>query len=103
MSAETEQIIARAIAWCVFGVLFTLFCTISGCVMHQNYTEPSRTKAKVELTNAENSIIREKQTLLKNLVDAGMNPIAARCAVFNDVDKTICSQFVNSYKKGRLD
>lgn len=103
MSTESEQIIAKAIAWAAFGILSTLFASVSGCVMHQNYTEPSRTQATTELRKAENELLKEKQNMLKSLIDGGMNPIAARCAVFNDVDKIVCSQFVNLQTKGKLD
>ena len=81
----------------VVGFCFCFLVTfVSSCTMHSNAYEPDLLKEQTERAraNAESNISQSKA--IKELINDGVNPIAARCAIegwnnSNSNDVAICT------------
>jgi len=86
--------VGRIAAWCIFGIVFVFFSSISGCVMYKNSVEAEQTKAKAELTKAQNQITVDQNRAIQELIEMDVNPIAARCAIMGFEETDLCGAFL---------
>ena len=101
-----QQRIERIITYMIGTCIVTLFLTVGSCTMHSNSIDPARLKEEATIKEAEaklsaQRLLLEKEQLktLERLINQGINPIAARCAV-EGWDKNrpdvVCVSAVNS-------
>lgn len=94
---DSENVrIGRIVAWCIFGIVFVFFSSISGCVMYKNSVEADQTRADVEKIRAENQITIEQNLTIQKLIEMNVNPIAARCAIIGFESTDLCGAFLES-------
>jgi len=73
--------IARMLVWGLVWIVFIFFTSVSGCVMYSNSVETEQTKAETEQIKEEAKTAKMKVDAISALIDKGINPIAARCAI----------------------
>lgn len=88
MERTEERNLVRLGMYIASGTLVSLFILFAGCTMHSNTFDADRAKgeavkikARAELEKAESRIEELRLEALERLIDKGINPIAARCAV----------------------
>ena len=73
--------IAKILVWGFVAIAFILFTSVSGCVMYVNSVEADQTRAETEQIKERSKIEKEKVDAISGLINKGINPIAARCAI----------------------
>ena len=100
---EIQMQMVRMVMWTIFGVFFILILSISGCTMYSNSVEAEQIRATTEQIKEQTKIRKEKNDAIIELVEKGVNPIAARCAIMGYTLSTYisnpCSSFVNTNDK----
>ena len=83
----------------VTAIIVTLFLVFGGCTMHSNTFDGERLRGKAEIERAktEASVAKSKAQLeevkaIERLVNSGINPVVARCAVkgWSNYEKETC-------------
>ena len=105
MERTEERNLIRLAMYIVSGTLLSLFILFAGCTMHSNTYDADRArgeavkiKARVELEKAESIIEEKRLEALERLIDKGINPVAARCAVkgWKKDDRETCERLSKS-------
>jgi len=101
-----QQRIERIVTYVIGSCFVAFVVTIGSCTAHSNSIDPDRLKEEAVIKEAEvklsaQRLILEKEQLmtLERLINQGINPIAARCAVEGwDKNKpdVVCVSAVNS-------
>lgn len=92
---DSENVrIGRIVAWCIFGIIFVFFSTISGCATFSNYVEADQIRAEAEKIKAENQITIGQNKAIRELIEMDINPIAARCAIMGFESTDLCGAFL---------
>jgi len=101
-----QQRIERIITYMIGTCIVAFFVTVGSCTMHSNSFDPARLKEEASVKEAEaklsaQQLLHKKEQLatLERLINQGINPIAARCAVEGwDKNKpdVVCVSAVNS-------
>ena len=92
---DSENVrIGRIVAWCIFGIVFVFFSSISGCVIHNNSVKADKIRATAEKIKAENQITIDQNKAIQELIEMNINPIAARCAIVGFEDTDLCGAFL---------
>jgi hypothetical protein len=88
VSDEQEEKLIKLAIYAVSTVIIVFFLTIAGCTMHGNAYEADveRELTGQVIAQAEISKLKLKQSqdetaAIKALVDSGIHPLAARCAI----------------------
>ena len=83
-----QQSIERLITYAVAICFIALVLTIGSCTAHSNSYDPKRLKEEAAVKEQEVKIQherlmfeKERSAAIERLVDKGVNPIAARCAI----------------------
>ena len=101
MFKDSDQI-AKIAIYCATTFLVVLFLSFVGCSMHsnsldgeRNKTEAIKIEAQAKLEEAQSQTELKKIESIKELINKGVNPLAARCAVegYKDIgDAAICER-----------
>lgn len=88
MERAEERNLVKLGMYIASGTLLSLFILFAGCTMHSNTFDADRAKgeavkirARAELEKAESRIEELRLEALERLINKGINPVAARCAV----------------------
>jgi len=99
----------RLMVYAVASVLVIIMLSIVSCTMHSNAYEPELEAAMTEQVIAEAEVAKirvqaeaDKLKTLKELIDSGVNPVAARCAITGwsgSTDAGICERAASTLPK----
>jgi len=90
---EREYRLGKLITQAIAITIVVITVTIASCSIQDHTYEPERIKRDVANQATQASITTARLTSIKKLIDRGVNPVAARCAVVgwkNDRDAEIC-------------
>lgn len=78
---KSEERLLRQLMYTIGTVVIVLFLTVGSCTMHSNAYEPEVEAEHTEQIKADTALEEARLKALKALIDSGVNPLAARCAV----------------------
>ncbi len=84
MSNDTpnaEERLLRQLMYTIGAVVIVFFLTVSSCSMHSNAYEPDVEAEYTKQIQAKAVAEQHRIKALKELIDSGVNPVAARCAI----------------------
>ena len=82
VSDEDEVKMIQLVIYAVATVIIVFFLTVSGCTMHSHAYGPELAKEETAQIQAKALSDQQRIKALKELIDTGVNPVAARCAVY---------------------
>ena len=85
----------KIVAWCIFGIFAVLSTSIAGCTMYSNSVEAEQIKANTEHQRIINEADIGVNEAILQLINKGINPIAARCAIKGFQSTDLCGTVIN--------
>ena len=79
--AERQERLLRQLMYTVGAVIIVFFLTVGGCTMHGNAYQPEVEKEYTEQMKIESAAELQRIKAVQELIDQGVNPVAARCAI----------------------
>jgi len=99
---DKEERLVHFIGKMIFATVVVFIVTVGGCTAHSNYFDGERNLTEAEIVQAQAvkvkaqaEVNKAKVESIKQLIDDGINPIGARCAVEgwkNDSDRKLCER-----------
>lgn len=94
---EHDVKIGKSVALAIVSVVFILVSGMSSCQIAKEVYQTDVIDAKTKLVNAETELEIKQNEKILELIDASVNPIAARCAIVGwkgPEETTICALFI---------
>jgi len=97
---DDDRKFAKHVLYIVGGFFLLLFSVFAGCSMHGHVYESAHTLADAKYATVQNAASLERVKAVERLIKNGIDPIAARCAVYgwNKTEKSEMLVCANSRK-----